>query len=866
MTENNTALAPSAADGRTITTNSSFEVELNGLHVDESGVVVADSVTVDGVDVGPREFGEENNEALLGWAGVDETSDLPVKLVTRCQERADDSGEWDVVPPTDATTTRSGEEVDDANATDDASTGNIPTMEQVMAYADRQAELADGGDDTTTTDATTDDDASRHALDNMLDGITKAKLTDISVDNRIVTATLTPEGCDPVEGWHPPKGDAETTNALLFIAGGGTPLGRLAELPDTMDIHAEPVGNEWRVVHPNELPELKRKARPIEFYGKGSNAYTPDVNDAEAPNDTATSNTPTGVDGDTGGKIIPFGGKDSYNIVTEAKARAEKGKRPRWRHSVGDVTDRSKELARFLAPTNEFFSRVKNTGVYYVNEGNLVEIDPVSFLALLEEHVEPVIKSMVDDDEVGKKAVYSKKPATVSTVSAILKARVFRNSLPIIERVLDYSMPFLTDGEVVWSESGYSEKLKTWTNPEGPQVRRGKMSLDEAQAEIRSLYQDFCFREDTGTPSGSGYDDPIAINGGMRYAEIVAIAHLFTPFCRGLMNETTSLVPSFIYKANRQRSGKDYCAEIPALVHLGFKANKGPVSSRGDEELRKVLTSLLVEGTRLAHFENNKGTLSSGVLEAAITSETIGDRILGKTKSVTCPNECVFSLSMNEASMSTDLANRSLFCNLAFFDLDPNGRSFAGRDPHAFLTSAGGRETILEALGACIDHWIKQGMPPGKTLRTSQPSWAKVVGGIMVACGLGDPCAPIVRDHERDDVTNAAEDFASWLWRKGARDQGSSWTFTKLRGELKKSDQDAEDNVIDPPYKSYGIDEGGKEGDKGWQRLTRHLRQGLRDRELIVESSGEKFASRLCIDDTGSNPRFHRVWTERIES
>ncbi len=50
------------------------------------------------------------------------------------------------------------------------------------------------------------------------------------------------------------------------------------------------------------------------------------------------------------------------------------------------------------------------------------------------------------------------------------------------------------------------------------------------------------------------------------------------------------------------------------------------------------------------------------------------------------------------------------------------------------------RADLLSALMAFVNEWQRQGRPKPPTVFTSFPAWAEVVGGIMHACGLGDPC------------------------------------------------------------------------------------------------------------------------------
>lgn len=49
---------------------------------------------------------------------------------------------------------------------------------------------------------------------------------------------------------------------------------------------------------------------------------------------------------------------------------------------------------------------------------------------------------------------------------------------------------------------------------------------------------------------------------------------------------------------------------------------------------------------------------------------------------------------------------------------------------------------MLGAVAALVKHWIGCGCPPGQTPFNSFPEWARVVGGVMTCCDLGNPCLP----------------------------------------------------------------------------------------------------------------------------
>ena len=100
-----------------------------------------------------------------------------------------------------------------------------------------------------------------------------------------------------------------------------------------------------------------------------------------------------------------------------------------------------------------------------------------------------------------------------------------------------------------------------------------------------------------------------------------------------------------------------------------------------------------------------------------------------------------FSLSANIGyTYREDLPARMRQIELAYFDEDPNGRQFTNTYLHKQIKER--RESIIAALNALVVNWAKEGFAKGKTPFTSYPEWSEIVGGIMAAAGLGNPCLP----------------------------------------------------------------------------------------------------------------------------
>jgi DNA polymerase-1 len=200
--------------------------------------------------------------------------------------------------------------------------------------------------------------------------------------------------------------------------------------------------------------------------------------------------------------------------------------------------------------------------------------------------------------------------------------------------------------------------------------------------------------------------------------------------------------PFWIFTANRERLGKDYMAGIPGLLFDGHTNEDAPLEPHNSTETRKRITSALMAGRGRMHFANCAGHIQDSALEQAITSNVWADRVLGSNTDISLPNEIEFSMSGNMGVITYrgDLAHRARHIRLTYAHENPNQRQFKNPLLHQWVFDH--RSDILSALVALIKHWFTTGQPTGTTPFASFPKWASVVGGIMLANGLGDPCLP----------------------------------------------------------------------------------------------------------------------------
>ncbi len=349
-------------------------------------------------------------------------------------------------------------------------------------------------------------------------------------------------------------------------------------------------------------------------------------------------------------------------------------------------------------------------------------IKPKRFITLSEKHFVPTI-------EVYKKGIGMvdvSKSLSNDKSNIILASPQFQEAMPIIKRIFSVPMPMMYDGELSFPKLGYDERFYSWLNPNAPKINMKNMNVEEAKLIMEKLFGEFCFEDKQDYTN--------------------AVAGLITPFLRGLYTDFSARTPMFFYVANRERAGKDYLASITGLALEGQALDEPPISdgeqsSNKNDELRKKLLSSLLQGRRRLHFANNKGRLNNSVLEAALTSKSISDRMLGKNEVVSVENELDFSASGNVGiTFTPDLSNRCIFVKL-FLDIEnANDREFSNPNLHGWVMN--NRSAILSAIFCLIEDWVKRGSKPGSKRFASFPEWASICGGIMENAGLGSPCVP----------------------------------------------------------------------------------------------------------------------------
>ena len=393
------------------------------------------------------------------------------------------------------------------------------------------------------------------------------------------------------------------------------------------------------------------------------------------------------------------------------------------------ISDFCRELGGIMADKNIMFYHRDGKRLVEIDargkDSNFLSVTNNKFVTLIETYAAPYFETVKK-----KKGEASEiKEINISIQGDIAAKTIvsndFLDNIPVIKRIFNVQTPCIYEGKITFPVIGYDPRFCSWVSFNAPKISKPNMSLDEAKKVIGDLFKDFCFLEEQD--------------------RVCAFAAFISPGIRGLYSDFNVRSPLTIYRGNRERVGKDYCAGITGIVFEGEAVETAPISVKrnnngGDDEVKKKITAFLMSGRKRFHSSNNKGKIDNSVFESILTSTVVTDRILGKNDiEVKLPNEMEYSLSANMGTaISPDLEKRSNIVNFFYQQDDINSRVFSKTNLHGYVLE--NRELILSAVFALIRNWEDKGCKPGSLAFSSFPDWARICGGIMEAAGYSNPC------------------------------------------------------------------------------------------------------------------------------
>ena len=331
-----------------------------------------------------------------------------------------------------------------------------------------------------------------------------------------------------------------------------------------------------------------------------------------------------------------------------------------------------------------------------------------------------------------------------------MNANEFRDSLKYLNGVYESPFLYIKNGELKVTHNGYNEDCFVYVRLDAPQVKI--IDVEKAKQIINDCLLDFPFQTEQD--------------------KVFAVASIITPMLRGIYGQYGVRTPIFIYLANQQGCGKDYCAGIRQIIYTGRFNEDAPISNdkgSNSDEVDKVFVASAMTGQQFMHFSNCRGHLQNASLEKHQTASSIRGRGLGTNIIIDSENILEVSLSGNYGlTFNKDVARRSLFVNLFTEVEDTTKRKFT-RDLHQWIKE--NRGEVLSAIYTLIKTWYDAGHIYGDGVNASYPTWAKFCSGVMQYHQLGDPCASgsmvindIGGDTETKNISHFNRELGDWLY------------------------------------------------------------------------------------------------------
>lgn len=198
-------------------------------------------------------------------------------------------------------------------------------------------------------------------------------------------------------------------------------------------------------------------------------------------------------------------------------------------------------------------------------------------------------------------------------------------------------------------------------------------------------------------------------------------------------------VPMFVVTANTRASGKGKLADLASLIAFGRQSAKKPLTTQ-DEELRKTITTVVMEAIPSVLFDNIDVRLGGASLDLVLTSEIYSDRILGVSKSTgDVAMRTVWGATGNNVEFGSDVARRVLPIRL-FTDLEyPELRSeFKHKDLVGWVVE--NRPELAIAALTILRAYFAAGCPEqANGTWGSFDNWSRIIRGALVWAGAADP-------------------------------------------------------------------------------------------------------------------------------
>ena len=239
-----------------------------------------------------------------------------------------------------------------------------------------------------------------------------------------------------------------------------------------------------------------------------------------------------------------------------------------------------------------------------------------------------------------------------------------------------------------------------------------------------------------------------------------ALGSLVTPVVRPMIQGST---PLGLYDAPDAGTGKGLHVAVISTIAIGSTAAV-TTAPRSEEEWRKRITTLLLDGQPVVLLDNIEGTLQSPSLAAAITAAIWQDRLLGHNRQATLTVRVTWLATGNNIKLGGDLQRRCYWIRLDARSAQPWRRTdFRHPDLLAYVLER--RPQLVAAVLTLVRAWDAAGRPKPNIPLGSFQEWADVVGGVLGVAGVDGFLGNLDRMYEQADMETPVWTSFLEAWR-----------------------------------------------------------------------------------------------------
>lgn len=231
------------------------------------------------------------------------------------------------------------------------------------------------------------------------------------------------------------------------------------------------------------------------------------------------------------------------------------------------------------------------------------------------------------------------------------------------------------------------------------------------------------------------------------------------------------IVPGFAFDASTPGTGKTYAAEVCVAIGTGEPISIGTLPP-SEEETRKVLISMIIEGARVILFDNISHLVQGAALNAFLTGNVFKDRILGVSENFSGPNLSVVLFTGNNLAFHKDMTRRICRIRLRSGERPEERSNFKYPQLSKYIL-----QNIGEIVPLALTILRNAFVDTRKVAQCAWPSfeeWNATVGRAVILAGLGDPVEGL--RHFREESDPESDDQANFIrgWGQIQKDAGSS--------------------------------------------------------------------------------------------